>query len=506
MIKREFSLTANVLLAAALLILVCAPCESIVANELSKYILLVSDKTVEEEKPSVTYSYNGSITSLDYGNTVKIEVHPTITLRLVFNCEGASMRYLNLPALQEDLAGDIAQPNRYVYAEDDEKSVQDFIKGLKSVDEITEKLSHYSGYKTFVFDNEDDYRKEEKKYPSHHKTMILKEYYLSLKGNVLEASGPNIELRSVYDVTTGKRILPADMFTKTKYVDNYNGDSLTIVSVSSISHKLVLFYCEKEKFNLIEDINDSMLTPYARTLMQSDKGYSVDTITNSYGDKILHFDCDFGRSLRKVDIPIEIKGCANAKAVLDSMLNVMFHRTDGNLEETVVNGIKQIPENYSYSMAFVPGSSFLSFAFDETSIRTNLLNTHTVFLRKSGEKIKTSDLIADKKGFMAFVNSHNLYAGGFLLDSTDIKRHANDEDGFMAYLKHSFAVPFEGITEFPTYWILSFKKMGEVFPIEFDNLTASFYLNYKDIRKFIHPKYRPFLDETAKEVLGKRED
>lgn len=192
-----------------------------------------------------------------------------------------------------------------------------------------------------------------------------------------------------------------------------------------ISRECVTFKYKKNRYfikTILEE--DSLLTPYARLLMSKDKGYSFATTTNQYGDKIRTYEFDnvnCSYNDKTIMIPISLKGCANTEKIRTRMLNIMFGKSDGDLDSILVEGIKKwVPSKHSRgsNMIYKSHESLVSFGFEDLSEHSNKNNSFIVFDKKTGEEIKVEDLIKDKKGFMEYVNSHNYYLDGFLIDTT----------------------------------------------------------------------------------------
>ena len=328
-----------------------------------------------------------------------------------------------------------------------------------------------------------------------------------VKANVLRDWGDDNPMYELYDVESGKRIQVSDLLSSNRVKFEYGRDSVTLVKVDKIDKDGIVFYDDSTDSHIV-DKNDSVyfvLTDYAKSLMARDKGYTISMTTNAYGDKIKEYHFRRVNSSphnRDVFIPMELKGCSNTKKIRNRMLDIMFGHNKGDLDTLVIEGVKKwIPEHRDgKSMLLQLGDGLISFGFEDQSTRGNSNNIFAVFDRKTGTEISVNELIKDKAGFMKFVNSHNLYLAGFLVDTTKIKEQSKKfGEQFRNYLHHSVAMgPFSGIKEFPTSWWFSFNKMDEIVPVEFNTPTARIFLDYADIKKYINPKYRKVMDRAVK--------
>ncbi|MBO5862992.1 MAG: hypothetical protein J6Q59_01845, partial [Paludibacteraceae bacterium] len=310
----------------------------------------------------------------------------------------------------------------------------------------------------------------------------------------------------VYDAETGKRIVPEDLLTTLK-LQNWK-DSVTICGVAGIEGTDISFYYEGGDFYCHTLKKDSpMLTPYAKSLMAKDKGYLVTSEFNEYGDQIRSFlikRVNGGYEDRKVYLPVQLKGCKNTQKIRNRMLESMFGSADGDEVSLIVEGVKKwVPEyGRGSQMLFNVGDGLVSFGFENLSTYSNVSNTFIVFDKSTGEEIGVDDLIKDKKGFMDYVNSHNVYFAGFLFDSTNVDRGTKVGSEIRGYLKHSggYLAPFRGLSEFPTSWWFAFSKKDDFVVVEFNTKQSRVFLNYSDIKAFIDPKYHDIMDRAVKSI------
>jgi hypothetical protein len=186
------------------------------------------------------------------------------------------------------------------------------------------------------------------------------------------------------------------------------------------------------------------------------------------------------------------------------MMKVMFGSADGDEVSLIVEGVKKwVPEyGRGSQMLFNVGDGLVSFGFENLSTYSNVSNTFIVFDKTTGEEIGVDDLIKDKKGFMDYVNSHNVYFAGFLFDSTNVDRGTKVGSEIRGYLKHSggYLAPFKGLSEFPTSWWFAFSKKDDFVVVEFNTKQSRVFLNYSDIKAFIDPKYHDIMDRAVKSI------
>ena len=383
----------------------------------------------------------------------------SLSVQMDFSVE--AYPYRNNPYLQEDIVKYIVREKQY--ADSLEKVMHGYMRGAKSLDDMVKRLKKVKKYDKFVYDDLRSFaikvdtlqkmgcRKHGGVYPV--KIEVKNGVLYMIEG--LDVSSSNT--LGLYDVETGKRIEPED--------------------------------------------------PYAKSLMAKDKGYRSTTRTNEFGDQIQIIEVNKVNERyesRKVQLPVQLNGCKNTQKVRNRMLEVMFGRSDGNLENLVTEGVqKWIPEygRGSQMLLFV-GDGVVSFGFEDLSARDNNSNTFIVFDKTTGEEIAVKDLIKDKKGFMDYVNSFNMYFAGFLFDSTNVERGPKVGETLRNYLKHSggYLAPFNGWDEFPTSWWFAFSKMDEFIPVEFNTKDSRIFLNYEGVKAFIDPKYHEILDRAVKSI------
>lgn len=432
-----------------------------------------------------------------------------LKIELYYNEEAEA--FLSNQYLQEDVANFVAGANKY----DDSLQTLMFgeTKGAKNLDEVVAKLSQMKGYDAFVLGsdtaafNAEINRYSDSKKKTFTRGVVILAAHGIVKAEVLRNWGDDNPMYELYDVESGKRIQVSDLLSSNRVKFGYSRDSVTLVKVNEIDKDRIRFYDDSTKQHIVDkdDSVYSVLTDYAKSLMARDKGYTISMTTNAYGDKMkkYHFTNVNGSPHdRDVFIPMELKGCSNTKKIRNRMLDIMFGQNNGDLDTLVIEGVKKwIPEyEDGKSMLLQPGDGLISFGFEDQSMWRNSKNIFVVFDRKTGTEISVNDLIKDKAGFMKFVNSHNLYLAGFLVDSTKIKEQSKKfGEQFRNYLRHSVAMgPFSGIKEFPTSWWFSFNKMDEIVPVEFNTPTARIFLDYADIKKYINPKYLKVMDSAVK--------
>ena len=437
-----------------------------------------------------------------------------LKIELYYNEEAEA--FLSNQYLQEDVANFVAGASKY----DDSLQTLMFgeTKGAKNLDEVVAKLSQMKGYDVFVQGSDTAaFNAEINRYSDSKRKIFTRGVKISaahgiVKAKVLRDWGDDNQMYELYDVESGKRIQVSDLLPSNRVKFEYGRDSVTLVKVDKIDKDGIVFYDDSTDSHIV-DKNDSVyfvLTDYAKSLMARDKGYTISMATNAYGDKIkkYHFRRVNGSPHnRDVFIPMELKGCSNTKKIRNRMLDIMFGHNKGDLDTLVIEGVKKwIPEHRDgKSMLLQLGDGLISFGFEDQSTRGNSNNIFAVFDRKTGTEISAKDLIKDKAGFMKFINSHNLYLAGFLVDTTKIKEQSKKfGEEFRSYLRHSVAMgPFSGIKEFPTSWWFSFNKMDEIVPVEFNTPTARIFLDYADIKKYINPKYLKAMDRAVKSAGNK---
>lgn len=182
------------------------------------------------------------------------------------------------------------------------------------------------------------------------------------------------------------------------------------------------------------------------------------------------------------------------------MLEVMFGSSDVNSEDLIAEGVKKwVPKSeIGKRMVLSEGEGVVSFGFENLSKRNSDKDTFIVFDKTTGEEIDVKDLIKDKKGFLDYVNSFNMYYGGYLFDSTNVKRGPNVPSHLLS--TGATKTSFNGWKEFPTSWRFKFSKIDKFIPVEFNTKDSRIFLNYNDIKAFIDPKYQEVLDRAVKSI------
>ena len=434
----------------------------------------------------------------------------SLGVRMEFSAE--AYPYRNNRYLQEDIVKFVTKENRY--ADTLEKVMQGYMRGAKTLDDMFKRLKKVKGYnKPVVYDDEVSFtaavnadKKEEinKSVQGSPVKITLENGILSMR----EDYKYNSETLGLYDAETGKRIEPSDLLTTLKYTDEYSKDTFTMASVTRIDAEYISFRCKESSYCSKSFRKDSpFLTPYAKSLMERDKGYKLITHVNEYGDQIqsIKFEKINGEyAFKEVHLPLQLNGCKNTQKIRDRMLNVMFGHSDGDLEELVMEGVKKWVSRYGRGsqMLLNVGDGLVSFGFENLSVRDNSSNTFIVFDKNTGEEIAAKDLIKDQKGFMDYVNSFNMYFAGFLFDSTNVERGPKVGENLRSYLKHSggYLAPFNGWKEFPISWWFAFSNMDGFVSVEFNTSSSRIFLNYSDIRAFIDPKYHEVLDRAVKSI------
>lgn len=426
-----------------------------------------------------------------------------ILIKFSLSCTAEAYKYKDIADLQEDIAKEMATVGKY--ASPKEKLISSYLENGTSIDGVFRKLGSLNDYDAICVDDTAILKKEVAKYPNSNRSAINKKFALSVKNGVLyldnDASYIN-EVIGIYDIEKGKRILPSDLLTSVKVKNRYHDDTLVMTKVKSIKKDEIYFSYEGGDF-YVHTISkkDSLLTPYAEYLMAKDKGYTIETVEQSNGDIVQKFDfyrIDDSYDSKELMLPYKLNGTSETEKIRNKMLEVMFGKSDGDIENLVLEGVKSWGRRTE--MLFRSGDGIVSFGFENNSVNNNKSNTFIVFNKETGEAIKAEDLIKDKKGFMEFVNSHKYYMEGFLFgDSFEGKEKYGSE--FKSYLKHSVHFgDFKGLEEFPTSWFFVFNKMDEVIPVEFNTSKNRIFLDYSDIKKFMNKKYVKVMDKAVKSI------
>ena len=428
------------------------------------------------------------------------------SLRVTMDYSAEAYPYRNNRYLREEIAKRITGKARNNQRVDSlEKVMWGYMQGAKSLDDIFKRLKKVKGYDKFVYDDMASYTDEISTYKDWKCNKHGLECYMEIevKNGILK-----LESLSVYDVETGKKIKPSDLLTTVKSVKPLSKDTVTMVSVSQIDARSIVVNGEEgSNYSAYLSPDDSLLTPYAKSLMARDKGHWSSTRTNKYGDLIQTIyvkKINGGFESREILIPVQLNGCQNTQKIRNRMLEVMFGSSDVNSEDLIAEGVKKwVPKSErGMHMVLGEGEGVVSFGFENLSKRNRDKDTFIVFDKTTGEEITVKDLIKDKKGFMDYVNSFNMYYGGFLFDSTNVKLGSNFCGSLRSHLMNSDAekTAFNGWKEFPTSWWFKFSKMVEFIPIEFITKDSRISLNYDDVKAFIDPKYREMLDRAVKSI------
>ncbi|MBR3518771.1 MAG: hypothetical protein IKN77_01455 [Paludibacteraceae bacterium] len=478
-----------------------------------------TDDSVEEDSigsvvESIDLETGDSKNGVSYmSQEVKKLAYEVFSLSVQMDFSVEAYPYRNNPYLQEDIVKYIVREKQY--ADSLEKVMHGYMRGAKSLDDMVKRLKKVKKYDKFVYDDLRSFaievdtlkkmgcRKHGGVYPV--KIDVKNGVLYMVEGH--DVSSP--KKMGLYDVETGKRIEPEDLLTTLQFVGRYN-DTIKINAVTRIDGECIDFYYNDKDwyvYSVYKDKDSSLLTPYAKSLMAKDKGYRSTTRTNEFGDQIQIIEVNKVNERyesRKVQLPVQLNGCKNTQKVRNRMLEVMFGRSDGNLENLVTEGVqKWIPEygRGSQMLLFV-GDGVVSFGFEDLSAYANDRNTFIVFDKTTGDEIDVKDLIKDKKGFLDYVNSFNMYFAGFLFDSTNVERGTKVGENLRSYLKHSggYLAPFNGWDELPTSWWFAFSKMDEFIPVEFNTKDSRIFLNYDDVKAFIDPKYHEMLDRAVKSI------
>lgn len=483
--------------------------EALVMRSKNKINYTVTESIETETEPfQWTYEYN-EVERTGYEEFA-------LVMPMVFTVEAYPFR--NIPDLQRDMVRYLTETSKYT--DSISKVMLGHIKNEKTIDEAFKKLKKTKGYNSFIFTDTASFFAEIRKYPdSKRKIESKKTIAISVINGIMRAKETSgyYTVWGVYDIEKGKRIEPADVFTSLEYISGK--DTATITQIIDVSRDNIRFRAGKstDSYQYKEE-TDKLFTAYAKSLMAKDKGYTSTTSENEYGDHIRTFEFDNVNGSyedKKVHIPYKLNGCQNIDKIRNRMLNVMFGRSDGDIDTLVVNGIKQwVPGYYigqtlyhgrGSDMLFESGDGLVSFGFEDKSEHSNRNNTFIVFDKTTGDEITVNELIKDKTGFMEYVNSFNTYFAGFLFDTVRVERNLKMGKSMYNYLKHSGGhfSGFDGLSEFPTSWWFAFNKMDDIIPVEFNTTVNRIFLNYNDIKQYIDPKYISLMDR-ATEALKKK--
>lgn len=449
---------------------------------------------------------------------VEKSVYEEFWLKIRLSYSEDTKSFLNNPYLQEDLAKLVLATDKY--SDSLAVALRDENKDAKSLDDVIDKLSRTDGYDVFVLDSGSaEFDAELNRYPNSKKETVRKNLNISVAKGIVKTElgrfSTGSGLSEIYDAETGNRIQLLDLITTLKVKKSqWSEDSVTLVRVRTISKDEIGFDYESSWVSFKKD--DSLLTDYARSLMARDKGYTVTTNTNAYGDKIRDFSfehVDDSFNPWNILVPMELKGCSNTKKIRNRMLEVMFGRNDGDLEILVTEGSKNWIVNgvRKLDMSLKTGEGLVSFSLEKRGYKDHEM-TFLTFDKKNGNEISVNDLIKDKKGFMKFVNSHNVVGPAFFLMDSTKKEQLLQKFGedFRTKFRYSggFNAPFGGMTEFPSSWSFPFDKMDDAVLVVFYStietnkmkIKVPVSLDYADIKKFINPKYIKVLDQAAKSI------
>ncbi len=432
----------------------------------------------------------------------EIHGYELFSLSVTMDYSAEAYPYRNNRYLQEDIAKCITGKARNNQRVDSlEKVMRGYMQGAKSLDDIFKRLKKVKGYDKFVYDDMASFTDEISTYKDGkcNKHGLECPMEIEVKNGILK-----LESLSVYDVETGKKIKPSDLLTTVKFVKEYSKDTVTMVSVTQIDARSIIVHGE-EGSNYSEYLSqdDSLLTPYAKSLMARDKGHWSSTRTNKYGDLIQTIyvkKINGGFESREILIPVQLNGCQNTQKIRNRMLEVMFGSSDVNSEDLIAEGVKKwVPKSeIGKRMVLSEGEGVISFGFENLSKRNRDKDTFIVFDKTTGEEITVKDLIKDKKGFLDYVNSFNMYYDGFLFDSMNVKRGPNVPSHLLS--TGGTKTSFNGWKEFPTSWRFKFSKIDKFIPVEFNTKDSRIFLNYNDIKAFIDPKYHEMLDRAVKSI------
>ncbi len=411
------------------------------------------------------------------------------------NCTVEAYHFCNNSDFQKDIVEYITKIDPYT---DSLSCVMlGSMKGAKTIDKAFGKLMKSKGYNSYLFNDKASFQAEISKYPESRRFGSNNTLNFVVENGIF--FDRNGYFTPIYDVERGKRIEPSDLFTTLKC------KNFTIYAVRDIDRGGITVFTDSARSETSTVTDNLILTPYARSLMGRIKDYKIFTVENAVGDQIRTFSFDRvnGTYHRKeVHLPVKLEGCKNPDKIRKRMLEIMFGRSDGKTEELVKEGVKDWVSKYGKgkSMLFKSGDGLVSFGFEDLTLHNNWNNTFIVFDKHTGDEIKVEDLIKDKKGFMEFVNSHNLYMAGFIFDSTKVDDLKKGKYGsaFRSYLRHSggYFGDFDGISEFPTSWWFAFNEMDQVIPVEFNTSSQRIFLDYDDIKKYIDPKYCKLIEEA----------
>ncbi|MBO7462406.1 MAG: hypothetical protein J6T96_07400 [Bacteroidales bacterium] len=487
-------------------------------------------RTKEKKNWTVTKSIKTEIEpyhwSYEYKDTTMCGYYECV-LTLDLDCATEAYPYINNPDIQEDLVKTLTTTNEYT----DSLVVvmANYVKDEKTLDKVCEKLKNLDDYDSYFFDNNEDLIKEMSKYSDSRRFKETTQISLWVNNGLLYCGYDFSNIIAIYDTETGRRIEPSELF-KSQPVTDYRDDTVTVTKITKITKYLINDRIPK---------NCPYLTPYAVKLMEKSKTYYARTNENQYGDLVrtYYFDeknvpeflreldptdpdiTDVPTQTRYVHIPKKLQGCQNTDKVINRMLDVMFGKHDGDVDSLIFNSVNSMMKDKpwrEYETLLEIGDGLVSFGFENRQARRTSDSHLVVFDKASGDEITVGDLIKDKKGFVQFVNSFNLYVEGFLFDTTQMKNGHLDPkfkgEQFKSYVNKdgghvvSLIIKFGGLYKLPVMWWFPFTQYDNVLvPVEFKTEIMPFYLDYNDIRKFINPKYLPAMDAAAAFALKKKQ-
>ncbi|MCQ2975113.1 MAG: hypothetical protein MJ211_09955 [Bacteroidales bacterium] len=484
------------------------------AQNINKTILLRSKEkiefteTIRKEKPDD----NGWI-KIEYSDTTITRYQEILlTFEMFYPKDATSI--LNNQDIQKEIIEYTTTTSKYT--DSITKSIIEKLSNEKTLDNLFKKFENIEGYNTFSNDNPKEFKTELNRYPDSKRSAISKKVEIYKSDNILKI---NLESYTIFfDTSTGKIITPSDLLTNIKYKEEYYNDTLTIVSIKNIFKDEIHFISieENEKYDkynhyLFKGYNakkdNPLLTPYALSIINKDNRYLLSTqITNEYNDTFDVYKFENINNTYKdktITIPNNLNNSKSTEKIRNRMLEIMFGKSTGDIENLISEGVKNWDVDYEKDcqMIIKTGEKLISFVFENLKKHDNSENYLLVFNKETGEDIKVEDLIKDKKGFNEYVNSFDIYWGGYLLSEKDKEKNNIYNSEFKDIFKHSVNGKFSGLNEFPTSWWYSFTKIGDFIPIEFDTPTMRFYLKYSEIKKYINPKYYDILEFSFSNII-----
>lgn len=489
----------NRLLLFSILLLICSNTIEVSAQNIVRNFILRSKEKVKYTETVIEKKKIGEGWSEEFKDVEKTD-YEEFLLNVALHFSTEAYKHKDNPFLQEDLVKAISATKKH--SSPMEIKVCDLIKNEKTTEGIFAKLKTLKDYNVFSNDEMESYIAEFQRYPNCKRSTKTVIFNFEVENGILKS-----ELPFIYDAENGKRILVTDLLEQAKR----KGTKCVITGIKSIESNYIMFEqsCADPSWDKIQiEKDDPTLTPYAKSLMEKVKDYKIFTIQNIFGDYIQEFNfkrLNGSYERKKVLLPEKLNNCNNTEKIRKRMLEVMFGKSDGDVEALVTEGVKKwvLEHGRGSDMLFMSGLGLVSFGFEDQSVHNNSKNTFIVFDKTTGEEISVKDLIKDKDGFLKFVNSHNYYMAGFIFDSTNIERNKKYGSSFRSYIRHSggYFGKFDGLKEFPTSWWFAFNKMDGLIPIEFNTTKNRIFLDYDDIRKYIDPKYLDLMDKATKAIV-----